>query len=112
MNNRLYVGNLNFETTEEDLEKHFSQAGELESAEIIKDSDSGESRGFGFVEMKTEEAAKKAMEMFHEKDFQGRELTVEEAKPKKDDSETETISSSDTDYVEPDLDEDGMPYMR
>ncbi len=112
MNNRLYVGNLNFETTEEDLEKHFSQAGEVKSAEIIKDADSGKSRGFGFVEMKTEEEAKKAMEMFHEKDLQGRELTVEEAKPKKDTDETESAPSSSDEYVEPDLDEEGMPYMR
>lgn len=112
MNKRLYVGNINFETTEEDLKKLFGQAGAVASAEVIKDSESGESRGFSFVEMKTEEDAKKAIEMFHEKDFQGRELTVEEAKPKKDDSETEAGSDSDSGHVKPDLDEEGMPYMR
>ena len=112
MNNRLYVGNLNFKTTEEDLEKRFSEAGEVTSAEIIKDSDSGESRGFGFVEMKTEEEAKKAVKIFHEKEFEGRELTVEEAKPKKESSDTPLTTSSNNEYVEPDLDEDGMPYMR
>ncbi len=112
MNQKLYVGNLDFETTEEKLQKHFEQAGTVVSAEIIKDKDSGKSRGFGFVEMSSEEEAKKAIELFHGKEFEGRELTVEEAKPKKDDSPEESSTNSETGHVEPDLDEDGMPYMR
>ncbi len=111
MNNKLYVGNLDFGTTEDDLRNLFKQAGTVTDTDIIKDKESGNSRGFGFIEMKTEEEAKKAMEMFHEKEFQGRELTVEEAKPKRDDTE-ESSSNSETDYAKPDLDKDGIPYMR
>ena len=84
MNNKLYVGNLPYTTTEEDLRKFFAEAGSVESAAIITDKISGRSKGFGFVEMSSEEEAKKAIESFDGKDFGGRNLVVNEARPKKE----------------------------
>jgi cold-inducible RNA-binding protein len=81
MGNKLYVGNLSFKTSEEDLRELFSQAGEIASVKIITDTYSGQSRGFGFVEMATDEAAQKAVTMFNGKDFMERALTVNEARP-------------------------------
>jgi RNA recognition motif-containing protein len=81
MGNKLYVGNLSFKTSEEDLRELFAQAGEIASVKIITDTYSGQSRGFGFVEMATDEAAQKAISMFNGKDFMERALTVNEAKP-------------------------------
>ncbi len=81
MAKRLYVGGLPYSTTEESLKEAFSQAGAVESVSIIIDKISGRSKGFGFVEMSTEEEAKTAIDMFHEKDFEGRNLTVNEARP-------------------------------
>ena len=81
MGNKLYVGNLSFKTSEEDLRELFAQAGEIASVKIITDTYSGQSRGFGFVEMATDEAAQKAITMFNGKDFMERALTVNEAKP-------------------------------
>jgi len=81
MSNKLYVGGLSFDTTEETLKELFSQAGVVNSATIIIDKNSGRSRGFGFVEMSTEEEAKKAIEMFNGKELDGRNITVDEAKP-------------------------------
>ena len=78
---KLFVGSLNYDTTEESLKEYFSQAGAVESAVIIMDKMSGRSKGFGFVEMSTEEEAKKAVEMFDGKEFEGRDLTVNEARP-------------------------------
>ncbi len=77
---KLYVGNLSFQTTEGDLETLFAQAGNVESVRIITDRDTGRSRGFGFVEMSGEDA-KKAISQFNESDLDGRALTVNEAKP-------------------------------
>jgi cold-inducible RNA-binding protein len=84
MATRLYVGNLSFKTTSDDLREHFSQAGEVESASVIEDRETGRSRGFGFVEMATAEGAAAAIEQFNGKDLNGRNLTVNEAKPKTD----------------------------
>jgi cold-inducible RNA-binding protein len=81
MNKKLYVGNLSYDTTEEGLKEHFSQAGTVESAAIITDRISGRSKGFGFVEMATDEDATKAIEMFNDKDYEGRALRVNEARP-------------------------------
>lgn len=81
MANKLYVGNLSYKTSEEDLQELFSQAGQVSSVKIITDGYSGQSRGFGFVEMTTDEDAQKAVEMFHGKEFMQRELTVNEARP-------------------------------
>ena len=82
MGTKLYVGNLSFRTTSEDLREHFSQAGTVESASVIEDRDTGRSRGFGFVEMATPEDAAAAIEQFNGKEFGGRNLTVNEARPK------------------------------
>ena len=84
MATKLYVGNLSFRTTEEDLREAFSQAGTVESASVIQDRETQRSRGFGFVEMASAEEAAKAIEMFNGKDLGGRNLTVNEAKPKTD----------------------------
>lgn len=81
MAKKLYIGNLSYETTDERLKEVFSEAGAVESANVIKDKFSGRSRGFGFVEMTNDEDASKAMEMFSEKEIDGRKLIVSEAKP-------------------------------
>ena len=80
MTQKMYVGNLSFQTTEGDLDNLFAQAGEIESVRIITDRDTGRSRGFGFVEMSDENAAK-AIAQFNGTELDGRELTVNEAKP-------------------------------
>lgn len=81
MNKKLYVGNLLYEITEEDLKNHFAQAGNVVSTTIIRFRDTGRSKGFGFVEMETEEGAKKAIESFNGQDFKGRKMVVSEARP-------------------------------
>ena len=84
MSTKLYVGNLSFRTTDEDLREAFSQAGTVESANVIQDRETNRSRGFGFVEMASAEEAAKAIEMFNGKDIGGRNVTVNEARPKTD----------------------------
>lgn len=81
MAKKLYVGGINFSTTDEALREAFSQAGTVESATIIMDRDSGRSKGFGFVEMATDAEATAAIEMFNGKELDGRRLTVSEARP-------------------------------
>lgn len=81
MGTRLYVGNISFKAGEEDLKTHFSQAGEVASVKLIKDNATGRLRGFGFVEMKSEEDAQKAVSMFNGQQFMERALVVNEAKP-------------------------------
>ncbi len=81
MTNKLYVGSLSFDTTEDALKDLFSQAGTVNSVSIIIDKFSGRSKGFAFVEMSSEEEAKKAMEMFNGKELDGRNIVVDEAKP-------------------------------
>lgn len=78
----IYVGNLPFGTTDDDLQRLFSAHGDVSSANVIKDRFSGESRGFGFVEMPSREDAMAAIEGLNGTDFQGRSITVNEAKPK------------------------------
>jgi RNA recognition motif-containing protein len=82
MATKLYVGNLSFRTTSEDLREAFASVGNVESATVIEDRDTGRSRGFGFVEMATAEEATAAIEQFNGKDLGGRNLTVNEAKPR------------------------------
>jgi RNA recognition motif-containing protein len=82
MSTRLYVGNLNFRTTSDELREIFSQAGEVENASVVEDRDTGRSRGFGFVEMATSEGAAAAIEQFNGKELGGRALTVNEARPR------------------------------
>jgi len=84
MSTKLFVGNLSFQTTSEELRELFAQAGTVESASVIEDRETGRSRGFAFVEMGTPEEAAAAIQQFNGKDFGGRALTVNEAKPKTD----------------------------
>jgi len=81
---KLYVGNLSFQTSNEDLKQLFAQAGTVESASIVEDRDTGRSRGFGFVEMASKEEGEAAIEQFNGKEFGGRALTVNEARPRED----------------------------
>ena len=81
---RLFVGNLSYNTLENDLVEHFSQAGLVRSADVVFDKFTGKSRGFAFVEMGSPDEANKAVELFHNKEFQGRNLTVNVARPKED----------------------------
>ncbi|MCR4274732.1 MAG: RNA-binding protein [Candidatus Campbellbacteria bacterium] len=78
---KLYVGNLSYDTSDQTLGQYFGQAGTVVSATIIKDKMTGRSKGFGFVEMGSVDEANKAIEMFHEKDYEGRPLTVNVARP-------------------------------
>ena len=80
----IYVGNLSFETTEADLREAFQTYGEISSARIITDRETGRSRGFGFVEITNEESARKAIEGVNLKEIAGRSVTVNEARPKQD----------------------------
>lgn len=82
MSARLFVGNLAYTTTENDLQDYFGQAGAVVSVNILQDRTTGKSRGFGFVEMSSKEEADKAITLFHKKEFQGRPLTVDSAKPR------------------------------
>lgn len=84
---KLFVGNLSWDTTEDSLQEAFEQAGEVVSVAIITDRDSGRSKGFGFVEMATAEAAAKAIEMWNGKELDGRALTVNIAKPREERSD-------------------------
>jgi len=81
MAKKLYVGGLSYDTSEETLKDTFAQAGTVETATIIIDKMSGRSKGFGFVEMSTEEEAQKAIEILNGKELDGRTLTVNEARP-------------------------------
>lgn len=82
MGKKLYVGNLPYEATNSSLQELFSKAGTVESANVIMDNFSGRSKGFGFVEMATEDEAKKAIEMFNSYELSGRQIVVNEARPK------------------------------
>jgi cold-inducible RNA-binding protein len=81
MSMKLYVGNLSYEMTEPQLNTLFSEAGEVTSAKIITDRQTGQPRGFGFVEMETKLEGERAISMLNGRDFEGRPLTVNEAKP-------------------------------
>lgn len=84
MNKNLYVGNLSTGVSEEDLKANFAKAGEVATVSIIKDKFSGRSRGFGFVEMASEEGAKAAIAMFNGGTLDGNAISVNEARPKKE----------------------------
>lgn len=81
MSKKLYVGNLLYETTDEDLKTHFGSVGTVVSATVIKFRDTGKSKGFGFVEMSTEEEAKSAIDTLNGQDYKGRKLVISEARP-------------------------------
>jgi RNA recognition motif-containing protein len=82
MNTKLYVGNLSYDVTSDQLGEHFAQAGTVTDAVVISDKYSGRSKGFGFVTMGKPEEAEKAIKELNGKDFQGRNLVVNEARPK------------------------------
>ena len=84
MGKKLYVGNLAYSTTENDLTQSFGAFGTVQSVQIIMDRDTGRSKGFGFVEMGSDAEAQAAVEGMNGKDLQGRKLTVNEARPKED----------------------------
>jgi len=84
MEKRLYVGNLSYNSTEDDLKALFQQAGTVVSCQLMLDKFTSRSRGFAFVEMETPEEANKAVELLNEKDFQGRSLRVNIAKPREE----------------------------
>jgi len=81
---RLFVGNLSYQTGENDLQDYFAQAGAVTSVNLMLDKVTGKSRGFAFVEFATPEEAQKAVEQFHNKEFQGRALTVNIARPREE----------------------------
>ena len=82
MGNKLYVGNLSFHLTSDDLQDHFAGAGTVESAKVIEDRDAGRSRGFGFIEVSSDEEAAAAIEQFSGQEYEGRNLVVNEARPR------------------------------
>ena len=81
---RLFVGNLSYQTMENDLQEYFSQAGAVNSVNLMLDKFTGKSRGFAFIEYSNPADATKAVEMFHGEDFQGRQLTVNIARPREE----------------------------
>lgn len=84
MGSKLYVGNLSYNTSSADLEQLFSEFGTVQSAEVISDRDSGQSKGFGFVQMGSDNEAQAAISGMNEREVDGRNLTVNEARPKTD----------------------------
>ncbi|HEX8267639.1 MAG TPA: RNA-binding protein [Pyrinomonadaceae bacterium] len=84
MSNKLYVGNLSFRVSSEDLQEHFAQAGTVESANVVMDRETGRSRGFGFVEMASEEDANNAIAQFNGQEYDGRNMVVNEARPREE----------------------------
>lgn len=84
MEAKLYVGNLPYNTADADLQTLFASAGTVKSAQVIRDRESGRSKGFGFVEMSTPEEAQAAISKFHGQDFNGRPLTVNLARPREE----------------------------
>lgn len=84
MGSKLYVGNLSYNTTSSDLEQMFSAHGSVQSAEVISDRDTGRSKGFGFVQMGSDDEAQAAIAAFNGQEVDGRPLTVNEAKPRED----------------------------
>jgi len=84
MSMKLYVGNLAFQTSSDDLQQLFAQAGTVESASVVEDRETGRSRGFGFVEMASKEEGRNAIEQFNGKELQGRNLNVNEARPRQE----------------------------
>jgi cold-inducible RNA-binding protein len=81
---RLFVGNLSYQTGENDLQDYFAQVGAIKSVNLMMDKVTGKSRGFAFIEFNTAEEAQKAIEQFHNKDFQGRAITVNVARPREE----------------------------
>ena len=81
---QIYIGNMNYKTSQESVKSLFSEFGEVESVVLISDSESGRSKGFGFVTMNDTQSAQTAIESLNEKEFEGRVLRINEAQPKKE----------------------------
>jgi cold-inducible RNA-binding protein len=81
LNNKLFIGNLPYSATEDELKEAFAQAGEVQTVKIVTDRQSGRSKGFGFIEMASEEAAKAAIEKLNGAEYAGRTISVSEARP-------------------------------
>lgn len=81
---QIYVGNMNYRTTAEDINKLFSQYGEVESVKLVSDRETGRAKGFGFVTMNNDSDAKEAIEALNDKEFDGRTLRINEAKPREE----------------------------
>ena len=81
---QIYIGNMNYRTTEDDINSLFSKYGEVESVKLISDRETGRAKGFGFVTMNDDAAAKEAIEALNEKEFEGRTLRINEAKPREE----------------------------
>lgn len=84
MGTRLFVGNLSYETTEETLRAHLGKVGPVKNVSIMRDRETGQSRGFAFAEMETDEAAQEAIQKFNNGDFEGRQITIKEARPREE----------------------------
>ncbi|MEJ7623877.1 MAG: RNA-binding protein [Pyrinomonadaceae bacterium] len=84
MSMKLYVGNLSFQTSSQELEELFAAIGPVDSASVVEDRETGRSRGFGFIEMASQEDGEKAIAELNGKDVSGREIKVNEAKPRED----------------------------
>src|ERR1044071_6135577 len=84
MSNKLYVGNLSFRVTSEDLQEYFGTAGAVQSANVVYDRETGRSRGFGFVEMSSDDEATAAIAQFNGQEYDGRNMVVNEARPRED----------------------------
>ncbi len=84
MGSRLYVGNLSYSTTDADLQELFGGAGAVRTAEVVRDRETGRSKGFGFVEMGTDDEAQKAITMFNGKTLHDRQIRVNEARPREE----------------------------
>jgi len=84
MSHKLYVGNLSFRVTSEDLQEYFGAAGAVESANVVYDRETGRSRGFGFVEMASEDEATAAISQFNGQEYDGRNMVVNEARPREE----------------------------
>lgn len=84
MSKKLYVGNLDYTVTSDDLRAYFQEAGSIVDAVVISDKYTNRSKGFGFVEFEKDEDAQKAIQMFNEKEFKGRKLVVNEARPRQE----------------------------
>jgi len=81
---QIYVGNMNYRTTEDEINELFGQYGDVESVKLISDRETGRAKGFGFVTMSDDSAAKEAIEALNEKEFSGRTLRINEAKPREE----------------------------
>lgn len=100
MSKKLYVGNLLYEVTDEDLKAHFSTTGTVVTATVIRFRDSSKSKGFGFVEMSSEEEAQKAIDTMNGQDFKGRKLVVSEARPPRQTASPVPTAPTETPPVE------------